>query len=165
MSLTVRSAVAGDAPAIAAFGLELNAHQGDPTEHFTVDAILRDGFGADPQFTVLLAELDGTPVGYALLSGAYETSYAARGLYLSDILVTQTARKHGVGRALLAAAAAEAKRRGTTFVWWVSKAWNTEAQAFYRELGAVEEPVVAHAIVFDRFEELAAEGERAATKR
>ncbi len=162
MPVTVRPAVAEDAPAITALSLELNTHQGDPIEHFTLDAVLRDGFDADPQFHVLLAELDGTPVGYALLTTAYETSFAARGLYLVDILVTASARQHGVGRALMAASAAEAKRRGTTFLWWVSKAWNTDAQAFYRALGAIEEPVVAHALVTERFEELAAEGERAA---
>lgn len=157
MSLRIRPTSAEDAAAIAALGRELNIHQGDPVEHFTHDAVLRDGFGAEPQFTVLLAELDGVAVGYALFCDAYETGYAARGLYLCDIHVTAAARRKGVGHALITAVAGEAKARGKSFVWWAAKAWNTEAQQFYRSLGAIEEPVVAYALAFDAFEALAAE--------
>jgi hypothetical protein len=34
------------------------------------------------------------------------------------------------------------------------------AQAFYRSLGAIEEPVMAHALILDRFQIMAAEGIR-----
>ena len=157
MTLRIRVATADDAAVIAALGRDLNIHQGDPVEHFTREAVLRDGFGAEPQFTVLLAELGGTAIGYALFCDAYETGYAARGLYLCDIPVTAAARRKGVGRALMAAVAGEAKARGKSFVWWAAKAWNAEAQQFYRSLGVIEEPVMAYALAFDAFEELAAE--------
>ena len=96
----------------------------------------RDGFGAHPEFGVLLAELDGGPVGYALYHPSWSTEVGERGFYIYDLYVRAGARGHGVGRALMAALAARAKAEGRTFLWWSSKAWNREAQAFYRGTSA-----------------------------
>lgn len=159
MSLRVRPATHDDADAIARLARGLNEFHKDPLEHFTPEAVLRDGFGASPPFAVLVAEHAGAVVGYALYHDAYEPVYAARGLYLSDLFVESGARRLGTGRALVAGVAGEARRRGATFVGWVSRAWNAEAQAFYRTLGAIEEPVVAHAVAFDAFTALADEGD------
>ncbi|MEQ9447687.1 MAG: GNAT family N-acetyltransferase, partial [Rhodospirillaceae bacterium] len=156
--LIVRKAVRRDAPAIAKLGRELNRHQKEPTRYFTLTAILKDGFGRVPQFQCLIAELNGKSVGYALMVPAYETGWAARGLYINDLHVTASARGKGVGRALVAACAAFAKQQKKTFRWWASKSWNKQAQAFYKGLGAIHEPVVAHALTFDSFEALAKEG-------
>jgi hypothetical protein len=62
-----------------------------------------------------------------------------------------------VGRALLAALAAEARGRGLGFLWWASRTWNTGAHAFFRRVAAVEEPVLAFATFGEPFERLAAE--------
>jgi GNAT superfamily N-acetyltransferase len=88
---------------------ELNAHQGEPTGQVTAEAVRRDGFGAAPEFQVLLAEVDGTTAGYALFQPSWSTEVGERGLYLYDLYVRETARGRGVGRALLAAVAARAK--------------------------------------------------------
>lgn len=157
MTLRIRTATRDDAAAIAALGRELNIHQKDPVEHFDETAVQRDGFGDDPHFEGLIAEQDGDPVGYALFHIAYETGQAARGLYMIDLYVKETAQRQGIGRALVAAVARTAKERGKAFVWWAAKDWNTDAQAFYRSLGAIEEPVVAHALFGDAFETLIAE--------
>jgi len=156
--LRIRRALPADAPAVAALGRALNLHLREPDEHFTAEAVLRDGFGAEPQFSVLLAERDGAAVGYLLLHEAYETAYAARGLYVCDIYVAPAARGAGVGRALMAAAAREAKARGRSFLWWAVKPWNADAQAFYQALGARSEPILACALAFEAFEALAAAG-------
>lgn len=161
MALRIRPATPEDAVAIAHLARGLNELHRDPIEHFTAEAVLRDGFGESPCFSVLVAEHDGAVVGYALYFDSYEPVYAARGLYLSDLFVDPDARRHGAGRALVAGVVAEARRRGATFVGWVSRAWNAEAQAFYRTLGAIEEPVIAHAVVFDAFAALADEGSAA----
>jgi GNAT superfamily N-acetyltransferase len=160
MALQIRPAVAADAPVLAGLIRQLNQFHGDPLEHCTAETILRDGFGERPAFAVFLAELDGESVGYALYHDAYEPVYAARGVYLSDLYVAETARRSGAGRALVAAVAAEARRRGAIFVGWVSRRWNTAAQDFYRRLGAIEEPTMSHAIAFDAFTTLADEADR-----
>jgi ribosomal protein S18 acetylase RimI-like enzyme len=156
--LVIRRARPADAPAIAALARELHAHQGDPITHFTAEAIARDGFAPGSALTILVADLDGQTAAYAVLAPAYEPPWAAKGLYVADIHVTDAAQRRGVGRALMAACAATARRAGGSYLWWCSEAWNVDAQAFYRKLGASEEPVVAHALTFDRFDALADEG-------
>lgn len=135
-----------DAEDLARLAAELNAHQGDPTENFTPDVILRDGFGPEPHFVALLAELQGSAVGYALLVPAYETGWGAPGYYLNDMHVTASARRRGVGSALLVAAAEHTVAAGRRYLWWATRAWNVEAQDFYRALGAFDEPLFAHVL-------------------
>jgi GNAT superfamily N-acetyltransferase len=155
----VRRAGPDDAEALAALGRALNAQQGDPTAYFTAEAVQRDGFGAEPRFEAWIAELDGRAVGYALVvPAAYETGYAKAGVYVQDLFVAPEARRRGVGRALMAAVAAETRRRGLEFMWWASRVWNTEAHAFFRTIATAEEPVVAFAVFGEAFAKLADEG-------
>jgi GNAT superfamily N-acetyltransferase len=157
MDIRIRPAARRDCDAIANLASALNKQPDERFDPFDADAIRRDGFGSDPQFAVVVAENAAGIVGYALYSEAYETSYAAAGYYLSDIFVVPEARRQGIGRQLVAAVARIARDGGRRFVWWASKESNSEAEAFYDTLGAVSEPVVAHALVFDVFEALARE--------
>jgi GNAT superfamily N-acetyltransferase len=156
----VRRAELGDADALAALGQALNVQQGDPSTNFTAEAVRRDGFGETPKFEAWVAEADGQTVGYALVvPAAYETGYAKAGVYVQDVFVAPGARQRGVGRALMAAVAADARRRGLEFVWWASRTWNTESHVFFRTLATVEEPVIAFAMFGDQFTRLADEGD------
>jgi GNAT superfamily N-acetyltransferase len=156
----VRRAESGDADALAALGRALNIQQGDPSANFTAEAVRRDGFGAAPKFEAWLAEIDGHAVGYALVvPAAYETGYAKAGVYVQDVFVAPEARHQGAGRALMAAVAADARRRGLEFVWWASRSWNTQSHAFFRTLATVEEPVIAFATFGEEFTRLADEGD------
>jgi GNAT superfamily N-acetyltransferase len=160
-AVRVRRAQLHDAEALAVLGRALNTQQGDPTTYFTAEAVRRDGFGDAPRFVAWLAEIDDTPVGYALVvPAAYETGYAKAGVYVQDVFVAPVARRRGVGRALLAAVAADARKRGLEFIWWASRTWNTESHAFFRTLATVEEPIIAFAAVGGEFETLADEGDR-----
>lgn len=159
--VTVRRAESGDAEALAALGRALNLQQRDPSSHFTAEAVRRDGFGDTPRFEAWMAVLDDRAVGYALVvPAAYETAYAKSGVYVQDLFVEPGARRRGVGRALLAAVAADARRRGLEFVWWASRTWNTASHAFFRTLATAEEPVTAFAAFGDEFARLADEGDR-----
>lgn len=157
--LVIRRARPSDAQMLVQLVHQLNARQGESTEHFTLKAAKRDVFGTKPQVQILIAELEREVVGYAFLSPSYESGWAARGLFVNDIHITDAAREKGVGRAIMAACAAYARRQGKTYLWWASKAWNVDEQDFYRKLGAVEEPIMAHALPFARFDKLADEGE------
>jgi GNAT superfamily N-acetyltransferase len=160
-AVRVRRAQLDDAEALAVLGRALNTQQGDPSTYFTAEAVRRDGFGDTPRFVAWLAEIDDAAVGYALVvPAAYETGYAKSGVYVQDVFVAPAARRRGVGRALLAAVAADARRRGLEFVWLVSRSWNTEAHAFFRTVAAAEEPVIAFAAFGGKFEVLADEGDR-----
>jgi GNAT superfamily N-acetyltransferase len=146
-------------PRLAALVRALNAHQGDPTENLTADAVRRDGFGERRRFDAWIAELDGRPVGCVLaVPGAYETGFAKAGLYVQDVFVVPEARRRGAGRALLAAVAADARTRGFEFLWWACRTWNTEAHAFFRTIATIEDPVIAFAAFGEQFTRLADEG-------
>lgn len=151
----IRPATAADAGLLAALIEELNADQGEEGGHVTAEAVRRDGFGASPEFRVLLAELDGRQVGYALFHASWSTEYAIAGFYVYDLYVREAARGRGVGRSLLAALSALARTEGRSFLWWNSKEGNERAQAFYRDLGATQEAVKAHALFGPAFEALA----------
>lgn len=157
-ALVIRLAGPADAGLVAGLIDELNADQGEPTGQVTAEAVRRGGFGPSPEFRVLLAERDGAPLGYVLFHPSWSTETGEPGLYIYDLFVRRMARGHGVGRQLVAAVARLAREEGRGFLWWNSKAWNREAQAFYAGLGAVEEDVKAHAVFGEAFDRLAENG-------
>jgi GNAT superfamily N-acetyltransferase len=97
--------------------------------------LVRDGFGADPQFRALMAEWDGHPAGYALFFGYYST-WAGRGLFLEDLFVREQFRGRGIGKALLASVARIAVQENCYGVHWEVLGWNEKAIQLYQSLGA-----------------------------
>jgi GNAT superfamily N-acetyltransferase len=162
-NIRVRPVRLEDVDSLVALVDALALQQGEPREHFTPAVARRDFFEAPCAEAWLAVEDAATgerAIGLAVVSaGAYEPYYAARGSYLSALFVVPEARGRGVGRALVGAACAAAKRRGETYLWWVSKAWNKPAQAAYAKLGAVDDGVRAHAVFGEPFERLIAAAE------
>jgi ribosomal protein S18 acetylase RimI-like enzyme len=76
-------------------------------------------------------------------------------LYVCHLSRAPRAPRRGVGRALIAAVARQGRARERTFLWWASKPWNEDAQAFYAALGVTTEPVLAHALTFADFDKFA----------
>lgn len=138
-TIVIRPARPQDSAAIARLANALNHDQGKPDSPFTEALVLREGFGSDPAFSVLLAERANEAVGYALFHPFFNSDLAARGLWLVDLFVVPEARGVGAGRALLAAIAAEAVARGMACVWWGVYAKNEKARQFYETLGASDE--------------------------
>jgi ribosomal protein S18 acetylase RimI-like enzyme len=133
--ITTRPARRDDARAIAKLSRELRQAIGEPADLFSEAVILRDGFGDKPEFEVIIAERgDGEVVGYALHYDAYEPGYAARGVYLADLVVAKSARRSGVGRVLVAAVEAATRARGRSYVWWIVPPGNKGALRFYEAL-------------------------------
>lgn len=154
--ITIRPARPDDADAVAALAHALSLHDNEPTGNFTPQA-MRQAVFDDPRVRVLVAEIDGKVVGYVMFHDSYDTANAARGLYLNDIIVEESVRGEGVARRLMAAVMREAKKQGDVFVWWTAKPTNARALAFYKKLGAIQVPTMAHAIFGAPFDDLAGE--------
>jgi GNAT superfamily N-acetyltransferase len=136
-TLRVRRGTRKDAPTIVALirGLaeyEKLAHECEAT----VSGIRRHGFGAKRYFETLICERDGAPVGFALYFFTFSTFLARPTLYLEDLFVRPAERARGAGRALLAALARIAVRKGCGRMEWAVLDWNTPSIGFYERLGA-----------------------------
>ncbi len=134
-SIITRSATADDVPLILEFIKALARFEKEPDAvKTTPEGLLRDGFGERPQFEVLIAERDEEPVGFALFFTTYSTWEGRPSLYLEDLFVIESARKHGAGRALLAKLAAICVERGYQRLELQVLDWNP-AREFYHRLG------------------------------
>jgi GNAT superfamily N-acetyltransferase len=134
---------------------ELSRQDGDPDDYFTTERARDDLFGDAPWVFGLVARVGSGLAGMLLWHYAYETAWAARGGYLVSLWVDEPFRRQGVARALIAAAANTVEADGGEYLWWASKPRNRRAHAAYAAIGAGSEPVVAHALVGERFGRLA----------
>lgn len=134
-TVTIRPAVESDCAVILRFVRELAEFE---RESHSVKAseedFRRDGWGDQPVFEALIAELDGAPVGFALTFRTYSTWEGRPGLFVEDLYVTPDARTYGVGRALLATVAQRAVQRGYRRVDLNVLDWNP-ARGFYDRIG------------------------------
>ncbi|HEY2217665.1 MAG TPA: GNAT family N-acetyltransferase [Solirubrobacteraceae bacterium] len=132
----VRAATAADAPTLLAlFGALADYEQLRDELHATEQQIVEALFGERPAASALIAERGGEPVGYALFFPTFSSFLATRGIWLEDLFVLPEHRGAGVGRALLAAVAAEVSDDGGRLEW-AALDWNELALGFYRGIGA-----------------------------
>jgi GNAT superfamily N-acetyltransferase len=92
------------------------------------------------EIEVLAASSEGRVVGVAVL--AYRLSVSAAGLFatIEDLYVEPSARRRGVGRALLEATGERCAARGVSYV--EAQVEDEEAATFYAASGYEEEPGV-----------------------
>jgi len=140
-SLSIAAGQPEDAPALAAMIRALAEFE--RLAHLCVgaDEDLRTAlWGPAPAAEVLIARVDGVPVGFALFFHTFSTFLARRGLWLEDLFVYPEHRGTGVGRALLRAVATVARDRGCGRFEWSVLDWNAPAIRFYESLGATVLP-------------------------
>ncbi len=135
--VTLRSATEHDLGTILMFIRALGKYERLEHQVVATEALLRAHlFGPRPMAEVVLAERDGTPVGFALFFSNFSTFLGRPGLYLEDLYVHEHERGRGVGRRLLEYLAALAIDRGWGRMEWAVLDWNESAIGFYRRLGA-----------------------------
>lgn len=137
MALEIRPGRPADVPLIASLIRGLARFEKLEDEVSMTEVLLAKGlFGDRPYAETLLAEEDGTAVGFALFFHNFSTFLARPGLYLEDLFVVPEYRGHGIGRALLVALARVAVERDCGRLEWSVLDWNHEAIRFYERLGA-----------------------------
>jgi GNAT superfamily N-acetyltransferase len=135
--VAIRVATAADVPTILHFIRALARYEKLEGEVVADEAaLLATLFGPRPAAEVLIAELSGAPVGFALFFTSYSTFLGKPGLYLEDLFVEPDARGRGAGLALMSALARITLERGYGRFEWSVLDWNTPALDFYRSLGA-----------------------------
>jgi len=136
-ALSIRPGTARDVPTILALIRGLADYERLRHEcRATAAGVRRHGFGRRPYFETLIARRKGRPVGFALYFFTFSTFLAKPTLYLEDLFVLPEERGQGAGRALLAALARVAVRRGCGRLEWAVLDWNRPAIGFYKRLGA-----------------------------
>lgn len=137
---TVRKGTKNDVKAVHALIVELAIYERAEQEvSNTVDQLLRDGFGEDPVYELLVAETEEKVVGMALWYTKYSTWKGKCG-YLEDLVVQADVRGRGIGKALFLEVAKACARRGYGRMEWQVLDWNEPAIGFYRSLGAGLDP-------------------------
>jgi GNAT superfamily N-acetyltransferase len=134
---SIRFAERSDVPEIAELIRALARFE--KLEHevtMTEERLEKSLFGPRPYAETLLAEEDGSAIGFALFFHNFSTFLAKPGIYLEDLFVVPEQRGRGIGRALLERLAQIAVERDCGRLEWAVLDWNRDAIAFYERLGA-----------------------------
>jgi GNAT superfamily N-acetyltransferase len=139
----IRDARPADVPALLELIRELARYEREPDAVETDERQLTEVlFGPDPAVWALVAEdkeeHTDQPriVGCAIWFVNFSTWTGRHGIYLEDLVVSESARGGGHGRALLARLAAICLDRGYPRLDWAVLDWNEPAWGFYRAIGA-----------------------------
>jgi len=137
VALNIRPATPADLPLIAELIRALAEYEKLADEVRFDEARLGEKlFGPRPYAEVLIGEVDGATMGFALFFHNFSTFEGRPGIYLEDLFVRPEARGAGLGKALLAELARIAVERDCARLeWWVLD-WNEPSIGFYKSLGA-----------------------------
>jgi GNAT superfamily N-acetyltransferase len=130
--LTIRDALPTDGEAIA----NLLGQLGYPAEAGAIGArldLLR--IVGD---RVVVAEADGSVVGLAQLHVSPSLEYDRPAAKLAALVVDESHRGEGIGRALVEAMEAEARTRGCVLLFLTTAARRKDAHVFYERVGLQE---------------------------
>jgi ribosomal protein S18 acetylase RimI-like enzyme len=135
---TVRSAEPGDVAAMAELFREMDEFYGETiTEPATtkIDQINSVLF-ADPPLAYAILAWDGSNlVGMAAYSFLWPAALTTKSLYLKELYVSKSYRRHGIGKLLMEHVFKAAIDTDCSRVEWTTDDNTTEAQRFYRKLG------------------------------
>lgn len=134
--INIRNAVKDDCPRLMELVQELAVYEREP-DAVTVSLahFEESGFGSNPVWWAIVAELDGVIVGFALYYIRYSTWKGQR-MYLEDLIVTEEHRGKGIGKLLLDELITIANTKGFSGMMWQVLDWNEPAIKFYEKYHA-----------------------------
>ncbi len=135
--MEIRFAAPEDIPALLGFIQELASYEKLEDQVVATEDLLREWLFEKQKAEVLLAVVDGKPVGSALFFHNFSTFLGRAGIYLEDLYVQPAHRGKGYGKALLKRLAQITVERGCGRLEWACLDWNQPSIDFYRSLGAV----------------------------
>ena len=136
MSFIIRLAEKNDMSSVHRLITELAVFEKEPDAvEISVEDLQKDGFCEHPKFKVFVAEEDHAIIGMALFYERYST-WKGKAIHLEDLIVTQSKRNLGVGKALYLELMRYAQNNQYNRVAWEVLDWNTGAIDFYENTGA-----------------------------
>jgi GNAT superfamily N-acetyltransferase len=133
---SIRAARPEDTPSIYGLIKELAAFEKAPNElENTIQNLLEDGFGENPKYVCFVAVENDQVFGMSLCYDRYST-WKGKCLYLEDLVVTESKRGLGAGKALLDHTLDYAKSNNYFRVQWQVLDWNESAINFYKSFNA-----------------------------
>ncbi|MDD7795099.1 GNAT family N-acetyltransferase [Clostridium sp. 'White wine YQ'] len=133
---TIRAAKEEDIPSILGFIKELAEYENLLDQVVATEEILKEWLFNKKSAEVLIGELDGESVGYALFFHSFSTFLGRAGIYLEDLYIRPNQRGKGFGKDLLTYLANLALERGCGRLEWSCLDWNEPSIKFYKSLGA-----------------------------
>ena len=100
-AMVIRSAQREDVPVILGFIRELAAYEHMEDQVVATEALLEEWLFERKKAEVLLGEVEGTPVGFALFFHNFSTFLGRAGIYLEDLYVQPSHRGKGYGKRFL----------------------------------------------------------------
>lgn len=132
---TIRGARPDDVPALHQLKWQMALTEGAAHTFRASEADWqRDMFGPQPRFLAIAAETECSLIGMTTLVERYRPAWVGPLFELDDFFVAPDHRGRGVGKALLARAAAEALRRGAPFIELMVRTQNP-ARRLYERVG------------------------------
>jgi GNAT superfamily N-acetyltransferase len=136
----IRLAISSDVDAIHNLIYELAVFEKAPEQLLNPpERLLRDGFGPNPKFVCFVAEQNKTIVGMSFCYVRYST-WKGPVLYLEDLIVTESFRRIGIGKALFQYTCNYALENNYTRLQWQVLDWNQSAIDFYKRFDASFDP-------------------------
>lgn len=115
---------------------ELAVYENEPDAvEISVKDLETNGFSENPKFQIFVAEEENSIIGMALFYERFST-WVGKAIHLEDLIVTQSKRKLGVGKALYSELMNYAFENGYKRVAWEVLDWNKNAIDFYESTGA-----------------------------
>ena len=108
----------------------------------TPQKLATDLFGEKPLAFVLLAEVNGNPIGFATYHFIYSTFLAKAGIWLDDLYLRKPYRSQGIGQTLITRLCQIAQKTGCGRIDWTVATTNHHAVNFYEKIGAKVKPDV-----------------------
>ena len=134
---TIREAAREDSGLILSFIQELASFENLLEEVTATEEDFQKSLFEKQHAEVLIGEVDGEPIAFALFFQNFSTFLGKANLYLEDLYVRESHRGKGYGQKLLKRLAQIAVERDCERLdWWCLK-WNEKAIRFYKKMGAV----------------------------
>lgn len=137
LEIKIREAELADLELILAFIAQKSEFDGVPhLLEATAGKLKQTLFIDAPLVRVLLAEVAGTAVGFAMFYASYSSLLAQPCLWLDDLFVQSHFRGLGIGTALLKSLAQISESTNCGRIEWTVKNSNAPGIAFYEKQGA-----------------------------